>query len=456
MKSRDNLYAWQNEAALRAASTSLLIAAAPGAGKTVTTLTAAADGLASGKFRRILLVAPRLILDTVWPVEAALWEHTAHLTFSMAHQCSGARRAGIWFNDPARIVTCTTDTFPSFVEECVRRKSVPVDCIIWDESQALKNPGSARTRAALVAAKIVPHVILCSGTPSPNGVIDCWSPGKLTQPAAPFWGDNFHAWRNRHFVKRGPFAWTPKAGATDHITKELAKAALSIKLEDAVDVPEAVFAEHPFEHDSATRRLIGEFLAEGSVIIPDQPFGTGDTKDAGGFLMRLQQLTNGFAYTPDTQIISMARAEALREIVENAEGPVLAAIRFKADPVMIKRLIPKAVVYSGDTPLEERRKIIERWNADGIPLLLGAPASMGHGLNLQHGSARTIVWYSGSFSYEQFGQFNARLVRNGQCHVVSIISLISTVGIDRAIQSVIIRKETGEAALMAALGINRG
>ena len=43
--------------------------AAP-AGKTITLLTAAADGLGCGVYRRILMVAPRLILDSVWPVEA--------------------------------------------------------------------------------------------------------------------------------------------------------------------------------------------------------------------------------------------------------------------------------------------------------------------------------------------------------------------------------------------------
>ena len=62
-----------------------------------------------------------------------------------------------------------------------------------------------------------------------------------------------------------------------------------------------------------------------------------------------------------------------------------------------------------------------------------------------------MVWFTGSWSWELFAQFNARLVRHGQRRQVSIVSLISTIGLDDAIASVLDNKASGEVALMAAL-----
>jgi len=71
------LRAWQREAARQLTERpNLLLGAQPGAGKTITTLTALVHSP-----KRSLLVAPEVILDTVWAQEAARWQHTRTLTF---------------------------------------------------------------------------------------------------------------------------------------------------------------------------------------------------------------------------------------------------------------------------------------------------------------------------------------------------------------------------------------
>jgi SNF2 family DNA or RNA helicase len=453
---RSHLRSWQREAISRAAEGSLLIAAAPGAGKAVTKLTSIADGLAAGNFRRVLLVAPRLIIDTVLQPEGARWEQTKHLTFSFAHRYSGADRRRALFEAPSDIVTCTPDLLPRFVEMIFEESALPFDAIFIDEAQAFKNATSVRTKALLALGKIVRHVVLASGTPTPNGVINAWTPGRLVDPGNLFWGANPHKWRAQHFDKVGSFSWRPKPGAEDRIRKQLSRNALSIRLRDSTDIPQELYVSQPFEHPSGHKALIRRFMDEREVSISNEAFATSGDED-GGFLVKLHQLTNGFAYLGEqrVEVLSMARVEVLEDIVSSVDGPVLAGVTFKADAAMIRRVFPKAEIYTGATANADREDIIDRWNRDKIPLLLGNPSSMGHGLNLQLGSAQTLVWYSAPFSWELYAQMNARLVRGGQKKVVSIITLESDTGIDRAIASVLQRKSAGEKALMDALDVAR-
>jgi SNF2 family DNA or RNA helicase len=182
MHTPDQLRSWQRKAAnILASHDYQLLGAQPGSGKTVTTLTAI-----SQQTRRTLLVAPAIILDSVWPSEALAWSHTHHLTFDLAHHYTGAERARLWFEGHADLVTCTPDTLIKFAHEVQRRSVMPVRRIVVDESQFFKNATATRTMALHVVAEHVPTWLL-SGTPTPNGSIDCWSPGRIVSKGGEFW-----------------------------------------------------------------------------------------------------------------------------------------------------------------------------------------------------------------------------------------------------------------------------
>lgn len=173
---------WQRQAAtILVANAYQLLGAQPGSGKTATTLTAIAE-----QPGRTLLVAPSVILDSVWPAEAARWQHTQALTFNLAHRCNPAERAAQWLSDQGDIVTCTPDTLPKVLQLLHTQQRLPFRRIVVDESQLFKNPGALRTAALHALAEHIPTWLL-SGTPTPNGVIDCWSPGRIASNQGSFW-----------------------------------------------------------------------------------------------------------------------------------------------------------------------------------------------------------------------------------------------------------------------------
>ncbi len=156
---------------------------------------------------------------------------------------------------------------------------------------------------------------------------------------------------------------------------------------------------------------------------------------------------NGAMYTDDKgawREIHAAKIEALRELVEANDEPMLVAYGYKTDLERLKAAFPDAVVLDKDP------EIIARWNRGEIKMLLAHPASAGHGLNLQDGGA-LCVWFGLTWSLELYQQFNARLHRQGQTKPVRIVHIVANGCIDERVMAVLFDKDAQQSSLMKAL-----
>lgn len=266
----------------------------------------------------------------------------------------------------------------------------------------------------------------------------------------------FYTWRKEHFNRVSEYSWRVKSKEVEaEIRAEFSKYALAIKLEDAVSgIPEPLHSVYPFGWDKDHYERIDSFIQTNRVALPKGKSRVATNE--GSYLAILRQLTSGLAYDSESLAyeLSTSRADALESVIDDVQGPVLVSVFYKAEVVALRRRFgARARAFVGDTPITERSRLIHAWNADEIPILLAAPAAMGHGINLQYGSARTIVWHSHSFDWAQRSQFNARLVRSGQTKTVSIIDLVGDIGIDRAVLTALANKQAGESAIMEALDI---
>ena len=135
--------------------------------------------------------------------------------------------------------------------------------------------------------------------------------------------------------------------------------------------------------------------------------------------------------------------EVVREF--DPEGnPIRGKRRINADQASIVRRI--FTEYAGG----KSPRMIARWNAGDVPLMLLHPKSAGHGLNLQHGG-HVLAWFGLPWSLEMYLQTNARLRRRGQTRPVINHRIIARDTVDETTATALVRNNTTQSALLAAL-----
>jgi len=169
------------------------------------------------------------------------------------------------------------------------------------------------------------------------------------------------------------------------------------------------------------------------------------------------QVAGGFAYLepgkPEWAPVHEEKLLALDSLIEESAGnPILLGYQFKADAQRImdryKKLRP---VNLTDTPAKQTEAVIAKWQAGQIPLLLGHPASMGHGIDGLQDTGGTIVWFGLPWSYELYDQMVCRLYRQGGREKVIIYRILARDTLDLAVAEALRTKETTQDGLKKAI-----
>lgn len=100
---------------------------------------------------------------------------------------------------------------------------------------------------------------------------------------------------------------------------------------------------------------------------------------------------------------------------------------------------------------KDTEKVINNWNSGRIKLLIGHPASMGHGIDGLQESGSTVVWFGLNWSLELYEQMNGRIDRQGQTRPVSVIRILCRDTIDLAVADALERKTDDQEGLKSAL-----
>jgi len=148
--------------------------------------------------------------------------------------------------------------------------------------------------------------------------------------------------------------------------------------------------------------------------------------------------------------INTLKLDALSQLVEETERPMLVAIQFRFELDMLLQRFPEAEVIAGGVSMEKRVSIFKRWNAGQIQMLICHPASLAHGANLQFGS-NIIVWYALPWSVDQYEQLNARLIRPGQTQSVLVYHLMIKNTVDFAVRKALKLRITDQLKFLQSL-----
>ncbi len=412
-----------------------------GLGKTATSLTAITDLLDGCAVNNVLVIAPLRVANSVWPKEVRDWQHTRHLTTSVATGSEKNRIAAL--HKAADVYIINRENVTWLVQHYGKRW--PFDCVIIDESSSFKNPSSKRFKALKKVAPLTEYMLLLTATPSPNSLLDLWPQMYLVDYGKRL-GRTMSGYKQRFFEPDFMgYSWTPREGSPEQIHNLISDKVVSMSSEDYLELPERidlkedVILSDKTMHDYVEfeRTLLAE-LDDGSEI---------EAATAAVLANKLLQWTAGAVYTDEHgnwSQIHNAKIDALKEIVEQADEPILVAYNFKSD---LERL---RAAFSQGRVLDKQPSTIEAWNAGEIPLLFAHPASAGHGLNLQAGGSM-IVWFSLCWSLELYEQLNGRLHRQGQPKPVRIVHLVATTTIDERVMQVLQSKGATQKSLIEAV-----
>ena len=405
-----------------------------GLGKTSCTLSAIAQ-LIYDRFEveKVLIIAPLFVADVTWEDERDKWDHLRPLRIFKILGTEKQRIAGL--NQNADVYTINRENVKWLIDYFVKKgRAWPFDMIVVDESSSFKSGSSQRFRALRKATAVVDRVVLLTGTPDPNGLMDLWSQTYLLDGGERL-GKTLTEYRNRYFTpgrRNGNviYEWLPREGAKEAIFAKLSDVMISLTAADYLKMPEridnVVKLRMPPEAKEQYERMEEECILElesGDVVAGNKAAVTN----------KLLQMANGAVYYEEPEAdedgvvtgwqrkwvqIHEAKLDALEEIVEDYGQPLVVFYSFQHD---FERLMSRFAKY--DPAVIRSRKDIEAWNRGEVRLLFAHPASVGHGLNLQAGGSM-VVWFGLPNNLEWYQQANARLYRQGQKRTVVITHLL--------------------------------
>lgn len=417
-----------------------------GLGKTVITMTAIQD-LMFDRFEvsRVLVIAPKRVAEDTWTREHAKWDHLKDLKISKVLGTAAQRRKAL--EAEADIYVIGRDNVVWLVEHLQKvHKGWPFDMVVIDELSSFKNPQAKRFRALRKAMPYVKRVVGLTGTPSPNGLMDLWAEVYLLDRGERL-GSTLGAYRERYFrpgARNGyvVYKWDALPGARKEIEAKISDICISMSAADYLKLPKRIDNVIPVQLSPVEMAAYKTMEAEQLLQIEDDDIAA---LNAAAVMTKLLQIANGSVYAVDGKVVQIhsAKLEALEEIIDTTDGPVLVFYSYKHDLAAIQGSIKGARVLNSTADIAD-------WNAGKIQVLLAHPASVGYGLNLQEGG-HVIVWYGLTWSLELYQQANARLYRQGQEKPVIIHHLIAEGTVDEEVMQALQHKDTSQAALLAAL-----
>lgn len=420
-----------------------------GAGKTVITLTAIQQ-LMHDRFEvsKVLIVAPLRVAKNTWPTEIRQWSHLSDLTYSVVAGTEKERKSAL--AKKADIYIINRENLQWLVES----SGYPFDfdmCVL-DELSSFKSWSSKRFKAFMKVRPKLKRVVGLTGTPASNSLMDLFAEFKcldLGERLGRFIGQ----YRLNYFTPdrmNGQIVYSYKLlpGAEDRIYEKISDITVSMKALDHLNMPELLSLKYPVFMDEAEKQKYQTMKKD--MIIPYLEGEDITAVNAAALSNKLCQMANGCVYSDDGNpvLIHDRKLDALEDIIEAAQGPILVCYWYKHDLERITKRLDALKVEYGRISSEGS---IKMWNEGQFQVGLIHPASAGHGLNLQKGG-NTMVFFSVNWSLELYDQVVARLWRQGQQASTVVVQHIVCDGtIDENILDALSRKEKSQTALIDAV-----
>jgi len=411
-----------------------------GTGKTITTIAVAGTLFQTGLIKRLLVVAPKSIVN-VWQQE---FEKFAAFPYTLAVlDGDGSKKADtIRHMGSAGLAVIVVN-----YESCWRLETDIArwrpDMIVCDESSKIKNPQAKCSKALHRLGKNSEYNLILTGTPITNSPLDFFSQYKFLDES--IFGSSFYGFRGKYAILGGyqnhQIVGYKKLA---ELVQKAHSVAYRIRIDEAVELPEFIDEIRPVVLEKKAQQVYDGIDKDSFAELMS---GEVTARNVLTRLLRLSQCTGGFIRDDNNGIvqeISRAKLEALEDIVDGCmeEGKkVVVFARFVPEIDSIAKMLEKKNIgYSlikGD--VTDRAEQVQQFQTDpNIKVFIGQLQTTGMGLTLTAGTV--AVYYSLDFSYANYEQSRARIRRIGQTKRGIYIHLVCKDTIDEKVMAALKQK----------------
>lgn len=403
-----------------------------GLGKTVITLTSIAHLLSTNFLSGVIIVAPIRVIRLVWRQEAVKWEHTKHLKFSMVAGTRDQRTRALLRPADVYLINYENlrwlgETLQTYFIE--KNKPLPFNGIVWDEISKMKNSSTIRVKSI---RKVLPSFVWTTGltgTPASNGYKDLHGQFLVVDKGQRL-GTSKTAFKTRYYKKVGPYKEIAYEDTETTIKNLIGDVTLEMSAEDYNPLPNLIINNVEIEMPDALRAKYEQMERE--FFLQLDSGNSVEVFNQASLTNKCLQFSNGAIYPipgmPLWEPIHDLKLEALEDIIDEAQGsPVLCAYAYVSDAERImtkfKHLDPINLTQCKSE--SSLNNAMHRWKTGDCALMIGHPASMGHGIDGLQKNGHILAWFGLNWSLDLYDQFNARVRRQGQgvpviCHRIMV------------------------------------
>jgi len=413
-----------------------------GLGKTIITLTSIAHLIGVGFLRAVVIVAPIRVCRLVWRQEAAKWSHTKDLTFSLLTGTKDQRTRALL--RPANVYLINFENLGWLAEVLQtyyvsKNRPLPFNGLVWDEISKMKNSTTSRVKSFVkvhtkndvtTVTGPIAHfdwITGLTGTPASNGYQDLHGQYLVVDKGRRL-GTSKTKFMTEWYRKPADESRkvVPYKDTEDRIKQLIGDITIEMSADEYIKLPDLMVNDIEVDLPDSLRARYDQMEKEFFLRLD-----SGKEKEVfnqASLTNACLQFSNGAVYPiaglPLWEPLHDLKLEALEELIDEANGQqILCAYAYRSDAErMMKRFANLSPINLTECKSEGAlQAAMTRWASGDCRLMIGHPASMGHGIDGLQKSGSIIVWFGLTWSLDLYDQMNARLRRQGQgvpviCH----------------------------------------
>lgn len=320
-----------------------------------------------------------------------------------------------------------------------------------DESTKFKNSQSARFKTLKKYLKYFCRRIVMTGTPKPNKLEDLFAQCYLTDMGEDL-GEYVTHFRTEYMALDFDGKYIPQVTGVERVAEKIAPTTLQLEDDEAIPCQYVdVWVPFPEELKEAYKKLERDFIANiaGKTVM---------APNAGVLFGKLRQLCQG-AFKDDEEgdgyrVVHDIKLDALENLLEELnEEPAFCLYMYNHDYMRIEeRLGHKVPRVGGGVGATQGAAYCAAFSAGGMPLLLGQPQSVAHGVDGLQANCNNVIWFANDPSWENTFQANRRVARQGtKADQVFIYRIMLDCPFEHALLAIVDGKEKSEDEFLSIL-----